>query len=65
MTPISKFEKRNLEQFVNAGLKAAHADRIKELQKGGAKLPKKDRKFKYVSFEDFGPKFAKGDAILK
>ena len=52
---ISKFEKRNLEAFVNAGLKAVHDEHIKELAKENKDIPKKDRKFKRVTIDDIGP----------
>jgi len=52
LTPISKFEKRSLEEFVNAGLKAVHGERIREAQKENRELSKKERKFKKLTFED-------------
>jgi hypothetical protein len=51
LTTISKFEKRALAAFVNAGRKAAHAERIAEMQKENNELSKKDRKFKKLTYK--------------
>ena len=52
---MSKFEKRSLEEFVNAGLKSVHEDRLKEAQKENRELSKKERKFTKLTLADIGP----------